>query len=152
MERLRIYVDTSVLGGCFDAEFVTWSEALVRDFRAKRLIPVLSDVTAAEVAAAPPAVRALHDELLTLSGGVLPITEEVLSLMQAYESRQILPKRYTRRHDAHRPRHGGRGRCRRELELQAHRPTREDSPLQRGQRRIGLPGAEHALAPRGRHL
>ena len=54
MERLRIYVDTSVLGGCFDVEFVTWSEALVRDFRAKRLIPVLSDVTAAEVAAAPP--------------------------------------------------------------------------------------------------
>ena len=52
MERLRIYVDTSVLGGCVDAEFVTWSEALVRDFRAKRLISVLSDVTAAEVAAA----------------------------------------------------------------------------------------------------
>ena len=95
MERLRIYVDTSVLGGCFDAEFITWSEALVRDFRAKRLIPILSDVTAAEVAAAPPAVRALHDELLTLSGGVLPVTDEVLSLMQAYESRQILPKRYT---------------------------------------------------------
>jgi hypothetical protein len=26
MERFRIYVDTSVLGGCFDPEFVTWSE------------------------------------------------------------------------------------------------------------------------------
>ena len=95
MERLRIYVDTSVLGGCFDVEFVTWSEALVRDFRAKRLIPVLCDVTAAEVAAAPPAVRGLHDELLKLSGGVLPVTEEVLALMQAYEGRKILPKRYT---------------------------------------------------------
>jgi hypothetical protein len=95
MERLRIYVDTSVLGGCFDIEFATWSEALIRDFRVKRLIPVLSDVTAAEVASAPTAVRTLHDELLKLSGGVLPVTEEVLSLLRAYESRKILPKRYT---------------------------------------------------------
>jgi hypothetical protein len=36
----------------------------------------------------------LHDELLKLSGGVLPVTEEVLALMRAYESRKILPKRY----------------------------------------------------------
>lgn len=35
MARFRIYVDTSVIGGCFDAEFVTWSDALMRDFRAK---------------------------------------------------------------------------------------------------------------------
>ena len=64
MARLRIYVDTSVIGGCFDVEFVTWSDALIRDFRAKRLVPVLSDVTAAEIAAAPVAVRVLHQELL----------------------------------------------------------------------------------------
>ncbi len=31
VERLRIYIDTSVLGGCFDAEFSTWSNALIRD-------------------------------------------------------------------------------------------------------------------------
>lgn len=74
MERLRIYVDTSVIGGCFDREFARWSEALVGDFRAKRLVPVLSDVTAAEVAAAPPAVGALHEELVRLAGGVLPLT------------------------------------------------------------------------------
>lgn len=30
---LRIYIDTSVLGGCFDREFATWSNGLVRDFR-----------------------------------------------------------------------------------------------------------------------
>ena len=44
---------------------------------------------------APPAVRGLHDELLKLSGDVLPVTAEVLVLMQAYERRKILPKRYT---------------------------------------------------------
>lgn len=55
---LRIYIDTSVLGGCFDREFATWSNGLVRDFRAGRLIPVLSDVTAAEVQDAPEALFA----------------------------------------------------------------------------------------------
>ena len=94
MARLRIYVDTSVIGGCFDAEFVTWSDALMRDFRAKRLVPVLSDVTAAEVAGAPVAVRSLHQELLGLSGGVLPVTPAVLTLVAAYEARGILPMKF----------------------------------------------------------
>ena len=94
MARLRIYVDTSVIGECFDAEVVTWSDALMRDFRAKRLVPVLSDVTAAEFAAAPAAVRALHQELLTLSGGILPVTSAILTLVAAYEARKILPKKF----------------------------------------------------------
>ena len=90
----RIYIDTSVLGGCFDQEFAQWSNALVRDFRAGRLIPVLSDVTAAEVQDAPESVRNLHQELLMLVEGVLPLTEEALSLVAAYEARKILPAKY----------------------------------------------------------
>jgi hypothetical protein len=27
-DRLRIYIDTSVLGGCFDSEFAPWSNGL----------------------------------------------------------------------------------------------------------------------------
>src|SRR5271157_4870688 len=94
MERLRIYIDTSVLGGCFDAEFAVWSNALVRDFRAARLIPVLSDVTAAEVRIAPEPVRALHQELLLLAGSVLQLTPDALALVAAYEARGILSTRY----------------------------------------------------------
>jgi hypothetical protein len=30
-KRLRIYVDTSVIGGCLDPEFETWSRALFRE-------------------------------------------------------------------------------------------------------------------------
>lgn len=62
VEVLRIYIDTSVLGGCFDTEFSIWSNGLIRDFRAGRLVPVLSDVTAAEVTEAPEPVRELHME------------------------------------------------------------------------------------------
>ena len=93
MDKLRIYVDTSVLGGCFDPEFAAWSNGLVRDFRAHRLIPVLSDVTAAEVSSAPEPVKVLHRELLSLAGSVLPVTLEITSLVAAYQARRILPAR-----------------------------------------------------------
>ena len=43
MKRLRIYVDTSVIGGCFDPEFRAWSNGLIKDFRARRFHLVLSD-------------------------------------------------------------------------------------------------------------
>jgi predicted nucleic acid-binding protein len=88
---LRIYIDTSVLGGCFDAEFEVWSNALAHDFRAGRLIPVLSDVTAAEVVDAPSAVQDLHQEMLLLAGRLLPVTPEVVALVAVYEAKKILP-------------------------------------------------------------
>jgi len=94
VQRLRIYIDTSVLGGCFDTEFSTWSNGLIRDFRAGRLIPVLSDVTAAEATDAPEAVRELHQEMLALAGSVLPITPTVLDLVAAYKARKILAPKY----------------------------------------------------------
>lgn len=90
----RIYVDTSVLGGCFDVEFAEWSNGLMRDFRAGRLMPVLSDVTAAEVVEAPESVRDLHQEMLVIAHPVLTITPEVIALVAAYESRRILPAKY----------------------------------------------------------
>ena len=94
MGRLRIYVDTSVLGGCFDPEFAAWSNGLVRDFRSGRFVPVLSDVTAAEVQGAPEAVREIHQELLLLAGSVLPVTPEALALVAAYNERGILGARF----------------------------------------------------------
>jgi hypothetical protein len=93
LKPLRIYIDTSVLGGCFDFEFAVWSNALIRDFRAGRLIPVLSDVTAAEVQEAPPVVRDLHQEMLLLAGRLLPVTSEVVGLVASYEANKILPAR-----------------------------------------------------------
>jgi len=36
MRKQRIYVDTSVIGGCFDPEFEVWSNGLIDDFRKGR--------------------------------------------------------------------------------------------------------------------
>lgn len=94
MNRDRIYIDTSVLGGCLDPEFARWSNGLMRDFRAGRLIPVLSDVTAAEVGDAPEQVRDLHQEMLGFAGAVLPVTAEMLALVARYEANGILAARF----------------------------------------------------------
>lgn len=94
IEPFRIYIDTSVLGGCFDAEFAKWSNALIGDFRAGRLVPVLSDVTAAEAVEAPERVRELHQEMLGLAGAVLAMTPQVLDLVAAYKARKILAPKY----------------------------------------------------------
>jgi len=93
MKKLRIYVDTSVIGGCFDPEFEIWSNGLIADFRNQRFRLVLSDVTAAEVAQAPNAVRDLHAELIEIAE-VLPVTEEALEVLAVYEVRGVLTHRF----------------------------------------------------------
>jgi hypothetical protein len=56
---LRVYVDTSVIGGCLDEEFGVYSQRLVDDFDSGRFRPVISDITLAELETAPPGVRQL---------------------------------------------------------------------------------------------
>ncbi|HLG57680.1 MAG TPA: hypothetical protein VI485_20220 [Vicinamibacterales bacterium] len=94
MAGTRIYVDTSVLGGCFDAEFAPWSNGLVEDFRRGILRAVLSDVTAEEIGRAPATVQAVHQELVSLGAELVSVSPEVLELVAAYEVRAILGPRY----------------------------------------------------------
>ena len=53
MMKFRTYVDTSVFGGCFDEEFMEWSNKLMDEFRRGEKIPVISDLTLKEVEEAP---------------------------------------------------------------------------------------------------
>lgn len=93
MKKLRVYVDTSVIGGCFDPEFQSWSNGLMEDFRRGVFSLVLSDVTASEMASAPEVVRELHAELLSFAES-LSVTEEALSVLSAYESHEALGDRF----------------------------------------------------------
>lgn len=52
MKTQRIYLDTSVIGGCFDNEFEIWSNALIDDIRSGLFYGVSSEVTEAEIAVA----------------------------------------------------------------------------------------------------
>lgn len=95
MKKPLIYVDTSVIGGCFDVEFKEWSDALMEDFRNHRYIPVLSDVTAAEVFPAPSFVRTLYDEILSLPAQIVHVNEDAVALVQCYVERSVLGERFT---------------------------------------------------------
>jgi hypothetical protein len=95
MKAQRVYVDTSVLGGCFDAEFGRWSNALVDDFRAGRLTLVVSELVIAEVADAPMEIRELLTGLMDLGPEIVAVSQEALTLADAYQEHGILtPKFY----------------------------------------------------------
>jgi hypothetical protein len=94
MRAPRVYPDTSVIGGCFDPEFEVWSNALVADFRAGRLIPVLSELLEAEIQGAPPAVRAILSELAPLAEPPIGVSSEALDLTDRYAAHRIVPARF----------------------------------------------------------
>ena len=56
---MRVYIDTSVLGGCFDEEFAKWSNKLFADFKKGIDIIVISDITLRELEDAPANVKEL---------------------------------------------------------------------------------------------
>ncbi|NNN06424.1 MAG: PIN domain protein [Elusimicrobia bacterium] len=55
--KQRVYTDTSVIGGCFDAEFSEWSNALLEEFQEGAKIAVVSNLTRLELEGAPQQVR-----------------------------------------------------------------------------------------------
>ena len=94
MKKQRIYVDTSVIGGCFDSEFEVWSLGLMNDFRSARHSPVVSTLVGNEIVAAPPFVRSLYQELIRLGAEVLQIDEAAVDLAEQYLRHRILSRRY----------------------------------------------------------
>lgn len=95
MKPQRIYTDTSVIGGCFDAEFAPWSNGLFKDFRLGTYRPVVSEMVAAEIEDAPERVRERFTELVALGSEFLEVSEPVLRLADVYQARRILtPKFY----------------------------------------------------------
>lgn len=91
---LRVYVDTSVIGGSFDPEFQRWSDALFADCLKGKLDLALSEVVAAEVAAAPERVRDQYLSLRACAKEYLEVTQEALELLEAYSNHGILPPRF----------------------------------------------------------
>ncbi len=61
--RPRIYIDTSVFGGCEDAEFIDHSRRLVAAMANADYAMVISDLTLLELERAPAAVRAHLEHL-----------------------------------------------------------------------------------------
>ena len=121
MKRLRIYIDTSVVGGCLDEEFSAESRDLVRMAREGQVTLVVSDILADELELAPPEVQAVLSGLPATSLEAVLRSEEAERLRAAYLDAGVVPA--AQANDALHVAiaFGRKGRCHRKLELQAYR-------------------------------
>jgi len=114
--RMRVYIDTSVVGGCLDEEFAEDSLRLFESARLGTLSLLVSDVVLRELEDAPPEVQRLLESLPETAVDSVPLTEEVLRLRDAYVARGIVGPKCHPRGRCHRR----RSRCHCLLELPAH--------------------------------
>lgn len=81
---LRVYIDTSVVGGCFDSEYEIPSKQLWDEFRAGKKLALLSDLLQLELEEAPTKVQRLLSELPETSVEFLSLDEEAIALAGEY--------------------------------------------------------------------
>ncbi|NLE00650.1 MAG: type II toxin-antitoxin system VapC family toxin [Fibrobacter sp.] len=91
----RIYLDTSVIGGCFDNEFQCWSNTLFQDICNGLFKAVTSNIVAAEIADAPNNVQMRYRELINRGVEVLSETKESEFILNEYKNREILTQKFT---------------------------------------------------------
>ncbi len=77
MKKLRIYLDTSVIGGCFDEKFSVASLKLMECIHVGMYKAMLSQVTFDELLDAPEQVRAVLNDFGSEEVSIIPTTREV---------------------------------------------------------------------------
>lgn len=94
MKPLRVYVDTSVFGGCFDAEFEAESRRFFDLVRAGRVVVMVSPVVLDELREAPPRVRELFQSLPENAVFPVELTPDIIELRNAYVAAGIVSPRF----------------------------------------------------------
>ncbi len=90
MKRLRIYVDTSVFGGCFDEEFAEDSNQFIRTIIRRRDVILLTELIKLEIENAPSVVKNLYSSLSPAIIENVNLTKEVLELRDQYLKAKIV--------------------------------------------------------------
>jgi len=84
MFKLRVYIDTSVVGGCLDEEFEGASVQLFDEFAKGIKTLVISDVLLFELERAPEEVKNILKEVPSDNIEYVPLNEESITLANAY--------------------------------------------------------------------
>ncbi len=84
MMKLRIYIDTSVIGGCLDKEFQNASRQLIDKFKQGEMIAVISELTTLELKDAPQEVLDILREIPEKNIEYVELTEEAVNLARKY--------------------------------------------------------------------
>jgi predicted nucleic acid-binding protein len=81
---MKVFTDTSVIGGCFDKEFKVWSNALFQEFIVGTKRIMISDLTLQELELARQEVREKVKEIPEQHRLGIGITDEVIQLAGTY--------------------------------------------------------------------
>lgn len=90
MKTLRIYLDTSVFGGCFDDEFARDSLRLIEEIKNGRFRLVMSKTVLAELESAPDPVRNILADIPKDLIETMGSNPEVQALKQAYLDAKVV--------------------------------------------------------------
>jgi len=90
MMRLRIYIDTSVIGGCLDKEFQNASMELIDKFKRGEMIAVISELTTLELKDAPQEVQDILKEIPERNIEYVELTEEAVNLAGKYITEGVI--------------------------------------------------------------
>ncbi|MGB0454069.1 MAG: PIN domain-containing protein [Bacteriovoracaceae bacterium] len=93
MKKIRVFVDTSVFGGCFDDEFRKDSEAFFNLVRKGRFQVVVSELILEELKGAPSDVFDVFFNLPNENKEILIEGEEVFELKDAYIQAGVVTKK-----------------------------------------------------------
>lgn len=92
MGKLRVYVDTSVFGGCFDEEFAEASRTFLRQVESGRFTLVSSALVQEELEPAPAHVQEIFAEYID-AAELVDVSEDTIALRQAYMDAKIVPEK-----------------------------------------------------------
>lgn len=93
MKKLKIYLDTSVIGGSFDDGFKEHSIRLIKNLKKETIVGVISEITIRELENAPDFVKKdfeTYEDKLEL----VAITEEIKELAESYIKDKIITEKY----------------------------------------------------------
>jgi predicted nucleic acid-binding protein len=87
-----LYLDTSVIGGCFDAEFAEDSRRVVEAVLSGQARLLVSEIVEAELLNAPDPVRRFFAELPDSARERIAFTPEAEALAREYVARGVVPE------------------------------------------------------------
>ena len=90
---MRIYVDTSVFGGCYDTEFEIWSIRLIELFKIGKYKAVISEVSEFELKFAPKHIKDILKEIPQKDIEIAKLTDEAKELAEHYLKEKIVTKK-----------------------------------------------------------
>ena len=94
IEKTKIYIDTSIVGGYFDEKFEVATKALFKRLENKEVIFVISEVLTGELEGAPQHVKTLLDNYKDDCFEEVYLTDEAKALANCYIAEGVMTAKY----------------------------------------------------------